>query len=1085
MAQTRLSRRVNGLPGTRIHRRLDGTRLQTAVALLCALIFVVAGSTRSPGQDAATGQTAPSDSAVVGQVLVEGKTAAEWIEAAEAALQEGDIEQSLLLLERATEAEPENHVPRLRRALLLMNLDETELALAELKGAIAACPPTAELHAFAGVALVNLARAEEAVEQLERALALDETAVEAKRRQERGGDRKPQAAPPVGLSDAQRPQVLNMAGVAHLALIHWDEAQEYFRKALKLDPTLVDAQANLAIYYRHRRQPDKAYDAYNAALKLDSNDVTVLKARAEQDLILLRHESAKADLDKAIALAAERGEAHDPALFWNAALAEWRLGNDDQTQLRIGQTRDLDPESPEARVLTGFIEAKTSRRAPSPAREINRLLKDADRAVKEDRISSAVLLLTDADLRAPGDNRALHARGRAHAQLGQLARAADDLDRAILAFDRDGDSAYWRANVAFELGRYHEAIVHYRRALALRSHYCEPWLGLGNALLQVRRYAEAVVAYDNYLLCGEATASLYNNRGVANWNLNLLDQALEDFNKALQLDPEYWNALFNRGVLLGQMGDVEGACRDLLRVREVWPDDPDVARWIAEYNCDNVTTPEPPPPSPTETETPTATASPSPSVSPTPTKTKVAATAAPTFTPSLTPSPSPSPSPSQSPTPSPSPSASPSLTASPSPSPSPSPTAKKLAATPTPSASPSPIPTSPPVPTAEPAPPPVIVLTPAPSPTPAKPPARTPIPPTPTPTPPQATPIPVSHVSIQTDPSGAFIAIDGRYVGVSPIVVDLEQMVEHRVTVLGEKRIVQELTYLPPRGQNNGSLRVALGPIATFNDIKLEAPRLQKRLDAQLDNPLLLVQMAEVALADNSYELAAQLAARALDLAPEFAYAEKALGIYQANIAFRAKNAAKTPAEKADAQAMMDMAQAHLDAALKAFPATPWALVAHASPNVLAGNYDAAQKDFELALKADPSYVPAINSLAGLEIQRGFRAANRNDAQPRFDAAEAHLAKALAIQPDSVDALTRLALIEAFVKGDNQKAIDLSEQAMRIDPADPQPFIIRGNAYIALQRLDEARDDLIRALILNPNDPDTRKTLESILEKEK
>ena len=57
-----------------------------------------------------------------------------------------------------------------------------------------------------------------------------------------------------------------------------------------------------------------------------------------------------------------------------------------------------------------------------------------------------------------------------------------------------------------------------------------------------------------------------------------------------------------------------------------------------------------------------------------------------------------------------------------------------------------------------------------------------------------------------------------------------------------------------------------------------------------------------------------------------------------------------------------------------------------------------------------------------------------------------------------------------------------AEQALRIDPEDPQPFIIRANSYLALQRVDEARDDLIRALVLHPNDPDTRQTLQMILE---
>jgi tetratricopeptide (TPR) repeat protein len=46
--------------------------------------------------------------------------------------------------------------------------------------------------------------------------------------------------------------------------------------------------------------------------------------------------------------------------------------------------------------------------------------------------------------------------------------------------------------------------------------------------------------------------------------------ALQDFNRALQLDPNLAEALYNRGVLLAQTGDAEGAMRDLQRAADAF-----------------------------------------------------------------------------------------------------------------------------------------------------------------------------------------------------------------------------------------------------------------------------------------------------------------------------------------------------------------------------------------------------------------------------------------------------------------------------------------------------------------------------------
>ncbi len=995
--------------------------------------FVTPGAFAAPGAAAAP---APAAAAEDTQVLAMQKTVDQLLAEAQQAIDSGGAERALSLYAQAIEAEPENPAPRLLRAVFLLNAGGPAQALVELEQAIDACPPEAQLHLFAGLALLQLSRCEEALAQLKQALQTP------------------------GLAQSQTAQTLNLCGVAELGLYHWDEAQEYFRSALRVDPNLIDAQANLAVNYRHRHQPDKVIDAYTRALEKDPAHVRSLDGRAQQLLILQKFDAARTDLLRAAALAEERG-AQTPGLYWRLALAQWRLNDDPAARAACEKALALDPENVEARVLLGYADAHVSRQAPTPAREIRRLLDGAKAAEQQDFLTSAVLMLTDANLRAPGDDRAPAARGRVRKAQNDLARARADFDEAILAFDRTGEVFFLRGSVALELGNPHEAIVDFRRALAVREHYCPPWLGLANALLQTRRFAEAVAAYDNYLKCGEPSAVLYNNRGVANWNLNLPAQAMADFDRAIQFDPKYPVAFFNRGMLRAELGDRAGACRDLAEARRLNPKDEDVKEAIAKLECEGpahtpkaaateaiaTEAPTPPPAVPSATETPAPTASPSPAPS-------ASATEAPAASPAAA---------------------------------TPPPEISTLTPTATPPPPAVPVVAIPPVVPDEP--PPTAKVTPVPTPPPAVGPERTPRE-TATPAAPAATTAAtpaiaapaVQNLTLKTEPAGGFVAVDGRYAGVAPVTVEIDPAREHRIIVLGDKRIIQEAAFQGGAKDSEATLTIPLGARATNHLLRIEARRLQQRLDAEPDNPLLLMQMGEVALTANSFDLAERLAARAFELAPNFAYAEKALGIYQANLAWGRKVNAKgasAEADLAESKRQMKQAREHLDHALAAAPQAPWAIVAAATPFVLEGNIDGARALFERALAADPGYVAALNSLAGIELKLAFGAKEAAEQKRRLDAAFRLIEKALALEPESVDALSRLAFIQG-VRGDTGRAIELAERALRIDPDDPQPFIIRATSYAALDRIEEAREDLIRALTLNPNDPDARLMLNNL-----
>jgi tetratricopeptide (TPR) repeat protein len=51
-----------------------------------------------------------------------------------------------------------------------------------------------------------------------------------------------------------------------------------------------------------------------------------------------------------------------------------------------------------------------------------------------------------------------------------------------------------------------------------------------------------------------------------------LDGAIADYNKALEIDPDYYLVINDRGVALENKKDFDGAIRDYTRVIEIQPD---------------------------------------------------------------------------------------------------------------------------------------------------------------------------------------------------------------------------------------------------------------------------------------------------------------------------------------------------------------------------------------------------------------------------------------------------------------------------------------------------------------------------------
>jgi len=106
------------------------------------------------------------------------------------------------------------------------------------------------------------------------------------------------------------------------------------------------------------------------------------------------------------------------------------------------------------------------------------------------------------------------------------------------------------------------------------------FLGLGAALCRQGKYNEAITILTectNYLE-GEALARTHFNRGVAYRGLKDYKKAIEDYDKAIEINPQYAKAYNNRGVAYGKLKEYKKAIEDFDKAIKINP------QYAAAYN---------------------------------------------------------------------------------------------------------------------------------------------------------------------------------------------------------------------------------------------------------------------------------------------------------------------------------------------------------------------------------------------------------------------------------------------------------------------------------------------------------------------
>lgn len=164
-------------------------------------------------------------------------------------------------------------------------------------------------------------------------------------------------------------------------------------------------------------------------------------------------------------------------------------------------------------------------------------------------------------------------RGYAKHRVRDLNGAASDYNQAIQLNPKSAEAHSNLSHVQFDQRRYDEAGKSAQQAIQLKRDLPEAHLNLGNAKQATNDLDGAAAEFQTTigLKANNIThARAYNNLGNVFTTRGQFDQAIRNYNEAIQRDANYADAFLNRGLAYNRQGNGQSAIQDLNRAAELY-----------------------------------------------------------------------------------------------------------------------------------------------------------------------------------------------------------------------------------------------------------------------------------------------------------------------------------------------------------------------------------------------------------------------------------------------------------------------------------------------------------------------------------
>ncbi len=371
----------------------------------------------------------------------------------------------------------------------------------------------------------------------------------------------------------------------YLKLNKDDRALRDLIKSIELDYANLDALLARAELYRKLNNLPKAIADYSAYLIIDPKNDNIFSQRALLRIRTNNISSADDDFSQAITLNPKQAQ-----YFYDRGLLRFRNRKPDEAVADFGKAIDVAPTKPEPYFWRGLIYAIQKQYSLTGADFANALKHKAPdeyvaridsvafslyslgkQANDEKKYAQAIPYLTDALTVRSTLPRALYERGFAHLNLGNYPETIENMTASI-ALAPNESPAYDRRAEAYMVQRNYElAVADYQQSNKLNTLNYPSMLGEGTALIELKRYTEAIPPLLSVKLAQKKIEKNYTptffrdaffRLGICENATGQFDKAVDDYSSAIKLDEAYAQGYFNRGMAYESLGKLDRAIAD-------------------------------------------------------------------------------------------------------------------------------------------------------------------------------------------------------------------------------------------------------------------------------------------------------------------------------------------------------------------------------------------------------------------------------------------------------------------------------------------------------------------------------------------
>lgn len=143
--------------------------------------------------------------------------------------------------------------------------------------------------------------------------------------------------------------------------------------------------------------------------------------------------------------------------------------------------------------------------------------------------------------------------------IGDNSKAIEYLDKSIQINPNYFDAFFNRALIKKNIGHYREAILDYSHAIKIQPNNFLSKLNLANVYLELGELELGLNIINTLIDNGISTAEIFYNQGIFYQKLRKSEKALLSFDKALELNDKYLEAIINKAITLQDLNKTNDA----------------------------------------------------------------------------------------------------------------------------------------------------------------------------------------------------------------------------------------------------------------------------------------------------------------------------------------------------------------------------------------------------------------------------------------------------------------------------------------------------------------------------------------------